>query len=98
MGKAAKKRNTLVLRGTATPETDFFNTLGAIMDRHELKERYKAIGRKHRQVLVDLTRTNDDEYLTIEALIQGVFEDSTKSIQPDLEQLLIDLTAIDSPE
>ena len=68
------------------------------MGKHELKERYEAIGRKHRQMLVDLTGTDDDEYLTIEALIQGVFEDSTKSIQPDLEQLLIDLTGIEPPE
>ena len=67
------------------------------MDKHELKERYEAIGRKSRQVLVDLTGT-DDEYLTIEALIQGVFEESTKSIQPDLEQFLIDLTGIETPE
>ena len=68
------------------------------MGKHELKERYEAIRRKHRQVLVDLTGTDDDTFLTIEALIQGVFEEATKSIQPDLEQLLIDLTGIESPE
>lgn len=68
------------------------------MGKHELQERYEAIGRKYHQVLVDLTGTDDDEYLAIEALIQGVFEDSTKSIQPDLEQFLIDLTGIDSPK
>ena len=67
------------------------------MDKHELKERYETIGRKSRQVLVDLTGT-DDEYLTINALIQGVFEESIQSIAHDLEQLLIDLTGIETPE